>query len=316
MTSQKKTFLLKTVISLTLILIIFSKIDLGGLAQVVTSMNMLLFIVSCMVLFVQQLIMVKTWSILIQSKNNDVPFYRVLYAHVVGNFFGMFLPSAVGMDVIRAYNLSRHMKDRIDSASSLFLCRAIGFVVLFCLALAFAFPVARLTDESDIFLSLSVSLVLFLAFIFIIYHPKVMGWIKAILDRVKANSVAEWAIRFHKSIIELSKKGSVLFKVFGMAIVFQILGILELYILGLALDIPVEVGYYFIFIPVIFVVTLLPISLAGFGVREASFLYLFTRVGATEVQSISLSLLMFLQVLILAVIGGIVYWAEGASRGS
>ena len=73
----------------------------------------------------------------------------------------------------------------------------------------------------------------------------------------------------------------------------------------------VGLGYYFVYVPVIFVISMLPISVAGIGVREGSFVYFFSQVGASKPEAFSLSLAVFLQAVGLALLGGALYWMNG-----
>ncbi|MDP2688907.1 MAG: lysylphosphatidylglycerol synthase domain-containing protein, partial [Deltaproteobacteria bacterium] len=62
------------------------------------------------------------------------------------------------------------------------------------------------------------------------------------------------------------------------------------------------------------VVAMLPISLSGLGLREGAFVFLFTRVGATQEQALTLSLMWFAIAAIVSVIGGIEYVRMGGRK--
>jgi uncharacterized membrane protein YbhN (UPF0104 family) len=66
-----------------------------------------------------------------------------------------------------------------------------------------------------------------------------------------------------------------------------------------------------LFLPVIFLLSQLPISIAGIGVREAAFVSLFTTVGATAEQALALSLAYFTLSVVNSLVGGVVYLAFG-----
>src|SRR5512145_1991772 len=68
----------------------------------------------------QQAIVAYAWHMLLPAEGNRVPFFRTVEVHFIGSFFGTFLPSSVGMDVIRAYRLGRYLERGVDSASAMF----------------------------------------------------------------------------------------------------------------------------------------------------------------------------------------------------
>ena len=103
----------------------------------------------------------------------------------------------------------------------------------------------------------------------------------------------------------------VMFRIIMLSLFTQIIGIIIFYTAGLSLNISVPIIYYFLYIPVIQVIVLLPISIAGIGVREGAFVYFFTQLGVSRTQAFSLSLVVFSLSLCLAFIGGIIYWCSG-----
>jgi uncharacterized membrane protein YbhN (UPF0104 family) len=83
---------------------------------------------------------------------------------------------------------------------------------------------------------------------------------------------------------------------FGLlvALAFQILRILQVVVGAWALGIDTPVQYYFAIMPVIILLTLLPISIAaGLGVREAAFVHLFGLVGMPADAAFSLSIFVY-----------------------
>ncbi len=66
--------------------------------------------------------------------------------------------------------------------------------------------------------------------------------------------------------------------------------------------------YFFIFIPMIIIISNIPISFQGLGLREAGFILLFANAGLSRSQSLSISLLYFGIILIVAALSGMVYF--------
>jgi len=66
--------------------------------------------------------------------------------------------------------------------------------------------------------------------------------------------------------------------------------------------------HYLVLVPVTMVVQLLPVSIAGFGLREGSFVFFFGRVGMSDARAFGLGLLVFGLTLLLWAIGAVLYW--------
>ncbi|MBI2027236.1 MAG: flippase-like domain-containing protein, partial [Deltaproteobacteria bacterium] len=88
------------------------------------------------------------------------------------------------------------------------------------------------------------------------------------------------------------------------------------YFLSLSLHIKVELIHLIMFVPMIELIANLPLSYGGLGIREALAVFLFTSVGLTSVDALSLSLLFFLTMIIISLFGGGLFLASKLSAKS
>ncbi|MCX7670441.1 MAG: flippase-like domain-containing protein, partial [Anaerolineae bacterium] len=105
---DKATTFLKVFISLILIVIVFSRVDLAAVAaQLATARPAL---VAAALLFYLLAIAVNAvkWLVLLRAQGVRVPFGELLQMQFVGFFFNNFLPANVGGDVMRGYTLARY----------------------------------------------------------------------------------------------------------------------------------------------------------------------------------------------------------------
>jgi len=66
--------------------------------------------------------------------------------------------------------------------------------------------------------------------------------------------------------------------------------------------------YFFIFLPVIGAITLLPISLGGLGLRDATTIFFFAKIGVGKDLAFAMSLLSFSFLLFYGSIAGLIYF--------
>jgi uncharacterized membrane protein YbhN (UPF0104 family) len=85
-------------------------------------------------------------------------------------------------------------------------------------------------------------------------------------------------------------------KIAAYSIVFQILVAAVNACLFQALGVHVSLAQCVIYTPMIFTITMLPISISGFGVREAAYWYFFSQIGVGQAEAIAASLLFFIVV--------------------
>jgi hypothetical protein len=88
---------------------------------------------------------------------------------------------------------------------------------------------------------------------------------------------------------------------------FWVIGCLNYYIYGIALHVDVPLYFYFVAIPFVSLVTVLPISINGFGVRESAFVYIFSTVQVPLATSLLLAFVMDAQILLFGAIGAYMY---------
>ena len=82
---------------------------------------------------------------------------------------------------------------------------------------------------------------------------------------------------------------------------------ISFYVLSYAAGVRINAIHFYILVPIISVIALLPISMAGLGIREASSKYFFSAVGMSGEIAVAISLLSFSIIVLLALAGGFVY---------
>ena len=92
-------------------------------------------------------------------------------------------------------------------------------------------------------------------------------------------------------------------------IIFWLLAILNCYAYGSALGIHVPSYFYIVAVPLIALVSFLPISINGFGLRESAYVYTFSTMHVSSAVALLLALLLDAQALLFGLAGGCVYLA-------
>ena len=93
-----------------------------------------------------------------------------------------------------------------------------------------------------------------------------------------------------------------------VALVFHSMQIISQVFLAWALDIPVGASFFFIFVPVVNILGMLPVSFSGIGVREWGYLFFLARVGVDKHAALALGLLSSGVVLANGISGGLVFF--------
>jgi uncharacterized membrane protein YbhN (UPF0104 family) len=217
----------------------------------------------------------------------------------IGMFFGLFLPS-VGADVVRAWYLDAGSGRKRAALLSVLLDRVLGLAVLLAVVVGAA----------------------------VIYPESLPGWVQAGIALVTAGAAAGSAValfalwrpgrsvalqRLRDRLVHLARHRYAVGGALGLSVLIQAGHILVVWLIGLALGVEVPAAYYWLVVPLVSLVTLVPISINGIGVREASMVVLLAPLGVREETALTLVFLWFIAFSIAGVPGLVVYLL-GSSR--
>ncbi|MCX5713600.1 MAG: flippase-like domain-containing protein, partial [Candidatus Omnitrophica bacterium] len=93
----------------------------------------------------------------------------------------------------------------------------------------------------------------------------------------------------------------------AISILIQSVAPVSAYIVGLSLGVNINPIYYFIFLPIVGAITLLPISIGGLGLRENMTVLFLAKAGVAKSAGLAISLINFSFIVVYACIGGLIY---------
>lgn len=247
------------------------------------------------------------WEALLAAQGTQVPVGVLTRLYFVGTFFNNLLPSGIGGDVVKMYELSARSDDTPTAISTVLVDRALGLLVLFALALvtlpfgwrSIPLPVALLI--LGLTLGSVVAVWMFLNRALVAWLSDHLPPLAKLLAKPK---IAAFYGSFHRY------HGRYLWRALFFSLLFNLSLIAVVALIGLALHVRIGIQYYVLFVPIISTLLALPISLSGLGIREGGYVYLFTQVGVAETTALSMSLTFFALSLVTGLIGGIIYALE------
>lgn len=263
------------------------------------------------------------WQVLLSALEVEVPIGQLIALYFVGFLFTNVLPTGFGGDPVRMYELSRYTHRAAESAGTVIADRFFGLIVLQAMAVV-ALPFSYWLVEPWMIAFTVLLFVSSLAAVGLLLNRRLWQSLgerlkslaslsrkQGAILRVGNLSMAEGLKRFYESL--RGYNAPAVGKTLGVSLVFNILLIAMNYLIGLALRAPVSLWYYFLFVPITSIVTMLPISFAGLGVREGAYVLLFTQAGMPRQTALSLSLLVYMiSIFTPGLIGGIIYMLKGA----
>ncbi|MCJ7496397.1 MAG: flippase-like domain-containing protein, partial [Deltaproteobacteria bacterium] len=234
------------------------------------------------------------WRCLLHNLN-VYPHFKLLYdGYLVGAFSSIFLPGVIGGDLVRIGLCYKRLNSSIRVVTTTVLIeRFCGVLVLFILG-----SLAFFNLPSELLSALGRPKVNILAFGMLLSVVLVLvlyGIGQRFLD---GGALEKRTNRWVKKLGEMLHLVFRLpYRVFFIVILLsglsQAMDIISCFILAKALKIPIPLILFFGFMPVVYLITILPISIGGLGVREGILVYLLTQVGVQSSDAVALSFLIY-----------------------
>lgn len=230
-----------------------------------------------------------------------------LFIVSVGNFFNQGLPGSLGGDVYRGIALKKFGFSKSWSIQSLFVDRIFGLlsmgVVGICGLFSFDLSFLRQEDLVPLYLVLAGICIGFAVF--------------CQIDRIKMPLKMQRFINPLQNIASMCRTLCSLkngwFLLSGFAATFFLS--LPVYLLATDLEHQLTLAAVLFVLPSVFLVSFLPISFAGWGVREVAFIALFKLFGLSSEQALSLSVVYGL-VSLVSVFPGLVLYVFDLGRNA
>ena len=298
---------LKLAVSLTLMAWLYRRVDLTGIGSVIAGTHLGLLLVVFALLFFNTAISTLKWQILLKADDVVLPFNNLLASYMVGTFFNVFLPSNIGGDAYRIYDVARQSAKPVHTFASVFVDRLSGFCAL--AIMGFIFPLSSLGLLSGRRVLL-LPLLVFAAIVLLIwglYQQRLVRWGLRVtrLDRIAV--ISRSLDQFLGSITTYKEKPGVLTRIMGVSFCFQFTVIICVYVLSRAVGIQIPFVFFCAFVPLISLLEALPISIFGLGLRDAGYVFFFTQVGHTREGGLAMALLYVAVSLVYAAVGGLVF---------
>ena len=111
----------------------------------------------------------------------------------------------------------------------------------------------------------------------------------------------------YKTLQSFKEYKMALVKILVFSFLLQFAVILNYYLAARALGVELGLASFLFIVPVVTIIAMLPISIGGIGLRENSLVLIMIALGAASDKATLVSLLTFMMLIIVGIIGGITY---------
>jgi hypothetical protein len=301
----------RLLLGLVLLVLVAWWTDWGRVVENVARMNWGWWLTAFAIYVGTQIVSSLRWQLLARPMGFRAPLGRFIALYFVGMFFNLVLPTSVGGDVVRAWYLGRsnpgEMKPGrgVAAFGTVLLDRLSGLLMLLslaCVAVCFCpaevapwlpWTVWGLTAAAIASLGLLALLARMPSPLqrFPRINAKITGLGRHLTEAVR---LSVWDPKLLAATTLLS-------------LVVQLANVVIVWMIGRGLGVEILPTYYGVVVPLVSLLTMLPVSVNGMGVREGTTVLLLAPVGVPGGAAVSLAFLWFLTQAAASLVGVVFY---------
>lgn len=253
------------------------------------------------------------WRILLRTWDIEARLGTLFRYIMTGLFMNNFLPGSLGGDAYRLYSGGRDTGKLEAVAATIFYERVLSYASLVTLGLvALSIRADPASDLPFWFLLGGVFLVL-TGLTAVSTLPAFGTWAENFVSRfpfAERLRLRDWVHSFRFKV----RRPGLLVVVFLLSFLIQFTDIFAFRLVGAAIQLPVKLSDLLLFVPLLYLAILLPLSVNGIGIRESVFVLFAASWGITSADAVAFSLTVFALNLAGSLVGGVIYWFDRPAK--
>jgi uncharacterized membrane protein YbhN (UPF0104 family) len=246
---------------------------------------------------------------LLRAAGLEVAIARLFRGYLVASFFNFVLPGVILGDVYRFWDTRLDTGRGSQVLGIVALERLMGLAALGAIALLVA-PLIPLPEDDHRLLWLLVATgASFMALSGAVLLPPVGRGLRGLARRIShfSPALASYGDRALSAVADIAARPAAVMRAFGLSLVSHGVLVSAVAVLALPLDATLSWYWFAVIVPFITLITLIPVSLGGAGVRELLYVTLFGAVGMRPEAALALSLSVTAAALLWALLGLVLF---------
>ena len=294
---------IRLLVTVGLVAVLAARFDLGQAASLMGHASLPLLAMTLTVLWAANLIVALRWHLILSAAAPSPGPATLLKLVFVGLFFNQVLPTGVGGDAVRAWRRSRLGIGLGPAVRSILLDRAWGYAVLVILYVAVLPSLLRVLHETwervGVVAVLAAALAGLLALVSLDRLPRPLSDLRVIAP------FAELSRQSRRLFMYPRRCGAVL----GLSFLTIALTIIAFKLIADSIGSRLSLGTWTMVVPPVTLIQLLPVSLAGWGVRETALVVALGSFGVPAEAALATSILLGLCMILAGLPGGLIWLA-------
>lgn len=275
--------ILKIGFSLVILVILFHEVHLKEVLPYFKHLHVGEYAMAVAVLFAGNIVAITRWSLIMRTLKAPKATTFYFRTYLIGLMFNQILPSSIGGDGYRMLEVTKLGISKRMAITSVLADRIIGFSGLILMGLL-ALPATYHLLPHRVFLYLTALITSCSAAVVGVYC---LRFIKVPLFE----KYLRWCYDLSHTFAASFSSANDLIKKLIMSVITNAASAISFYFIARALGAPIHAIDFIIIIPVVNLIMMIPISMAGWGIREGAMVYFGALVGLSHPAALAISLM-------------------------
>lgn len=296
------TTAIKAAITVVIVWLVLSHVELAPVATRLTRLGPIQVLIGISPFAAQLVLAAERWHIICERLGVALRLSPALQIVTIGTFFNQTLPSSVGGDAMRVWLLVRERVGLGKAVNTVLCDRVFALIVLLGLSAITLPTFYRRIDDANARYGVTACVV-----------AGLIGFaLFLVLGQQIAHLLRRW--KFSRPFGDLAHDFHLLFTKPGTtallitsSLAIHLLTIIAAWVIALLLAIQVNLVDCVIVMPPVILITMLPVSIAGWGLREGAMVVGFGLVGVAPSDALAISICLGLANIIVGLPGGVLW---------
>ncbi|MFH1679312.1 MAG: lysylphosphatidylglycerol synthase transmembrane domain-containing protein [Candidatus Eisenbacteria bacterium] len=306
--------LLRLLVTIALLALVLSRVDWGEFRRAGSEVRLLLLAAGYALNLVMVFLNTYRWQILIRPLGASVGLLRLTAYYFVCMFFNNLMPTSIGGDVIRVLDLSRDTGERSSAMASVVVERLLGLYALLPISIGAILLLYPTLPERGSFLAAGGAMALLFAAGTVAIRRRTLRrlepFLKPFAPLLARLDVRRRAGKLYDFLDAYKRARGAVLAAFLLSVLSRSVWVFGCWVLAESLGVHLSVAHFFLLMPLVEIGRMLPLSLAGLGIREGVMLLLLRLFDVSDTRAVLLAFLIYGIFVVNGLIGGIVYGAR------
>jgi glycosyltransferase 2 family protein len=297
-------YFLRLTVTILLVILILNKVDVYLIVQTILSANIGFIMIAILLYYPVQLISSYRWYYLLNKIDKKIPFLSIIRYQMIGQISTFLLPGQISGDLVRFVGVSSNKSGKLSFAYSILMDKMSFLVALAGFASLSMFGSGSISEMSSVHIFALMVFVVSLGLLFFIGIYRNTNFVYK-FHRVSNNNFIQNLlsnlIYEGSSIPKLNYK--ILALLITMSFVIQLINATGSYLIIRSLGTAINFIDWAAINAIVAIILVLPITIAGIGVREGLLVYILSMYHISASQTVAYSMLALLLIVILITIG-------------